>query len=317
MGRVLETLKQTGHRRGLADTAPAPCLGISNSNAAPSEAASEIPFIEVGGRGAAVEGSAAVLAAAPVAARSVARATQPHQAAPTPVLSNPLTVAYQPLAASAPHEPVFKRLAPSLIAFHQPNHAVSAQYRALLAGLTGQAPCRDAQVLLLTAPTSGTGATTVLLNLAITRARLTGKAVAVVDANLRRPAVAERLGLPSGPGLREVAIHRLPLSTALRETAQAGLMALTAGEATSVAGSGPASEAVRAVIQQLRSQFDWIVVDTPSWDGGPDMVTLGSACDAVYLVLRPTDVDSPVVNELGRLIPHLGTCLGGYIVTQR
>jgi Mrp family chromosome partitioning ATPase len=317
MGRILETLRQTGHRGAVAEAAPAP---HSEPNGA---AADEVPFIEVGGRGTTVEGSATVLAKMPEATRFV-----PHSAPVTqrpekpigatiPLSANPLTVAYQPLAVPSLRESASKRLAPSLVAFHQPNHPVSGQYRSLLAGLTGQLPGRDAQVLLLAAPNSGTGTTTVLLNLAITRARQAGKPVVVVDANLRRPAVTERLGLPSGPGLREVAARAIPLSAALQETAQPGLTVLPAGEAATSTGAWLTSESLRAVLQQLRSHFDWVLVDAPSWDGGPEMVALGSVCDAVYLVLRPAEVDSPVVHELGRLIPHLGSCLGGYILTQR
>ena len=317
MGRILETLKQTGHRGAVSEAAPA-------SHAEPNGAATdEVPFIEVGGRGTTVDGSAAVLATMPETTRFIPHASpamprpEPSIGVTAPRSANPLTVAYQPLAAPSLREAASKRLAPSLVAFHQPNHAVSGQYRSLLAGLTGQLPGRDAQVLLLAAPNSGTGATTVVLNLAITRARQTSKPVVVVDANLRRPAVAERLGLRVGPGLHEVAAGTIPLSAALQETAQPGLTVLPAGEASAAAGAWPASEALRAVLEQLRRHFDWVLVDAPSWDGGPELVALGSACDAVYLVLRPAEVDAPVVHELGRLIPHLGSCLGGYILTQR
>jgi Mrp family chromosome partitioning ATPase len=305
MGRILDTLKQTGHRGPATEPTPLPPHGAPDAGPG-EESSSEIPFIEVGGRGTTVEASTKVLAGMPTAGRLAG-----------PLLAKPLTVAYQPWAAPSFPETAPQRLAPPLIAFHQPDHAVSGQYRSLLANLTAQCPGRDARVFLLLAPTSGTGTTTVLLNLAITRAKHASKPVVVVDANLRRPALAEMLGLSPEPGLREVAARGVPLAVALKETAQAGLMALTAGEATPSPSAWPAADGLRAVLQQLRQHFEWVLIDAPSWDGGPEMVALSSACDAIYLVLRPTEVNTPAVSELGRLIPHLGSRLGGYILTQR
>ena len=93
-------------------------------------------------------------------------------------------------------------LAPELVAFHAPDQPASARYGDLLASLLEAGRVRPGaacRTLLLTAARSEIGTTTVLLNLAITAARQDLRVV-VVDANLRRPAVADRLGLPPAPG---------------------------------------------------------------------------------------------------------------------
>jgi protein-tyrosine kinase len=321
MGRILDTLKHTAHRSVTPEASGAPRISQSPPGIEP-ESPTEVPYIEVGARGTAVEGSAAVLAAVPASTRfapgaGAAPSGLVKAVSATVALGQPLKVAYHPLPASSRREPAQKHLASSLIAFHQPNHAASMQYRSLLANLTAESPGRAAQVVLLLALTSGSGATTAILNLAITRARQTSKPVVVVDANLRRPTMADMLGLPPGPGLREVAARSTPLAEALRETAQSGLMALTAGETLDPTATWPSQEAFRAVIQPLRSQFDWVLVDAPCWDGGPETVSLTTVCDAVYLVLRCNEVDSPEVTELTRLISHVGGRLGGYILTKQ
>ncbi len=55
----------------------------------------------------------------------------------------------------------------------------------------------------------------------------------------------------------------------------------------------------------------------PSWDQGPELASLVSSCDAVYLVLRPNQIESPEVAEFLHLIPHVGGHAGGYIVAER
>jgi Mrp family chromosome partitioning ATPase len=209
------------------------------------------------------------------------------------------------------------RFAPQLVAFHDPHHPVSDQYRALLTEMLAPLHGEGSQILLFAGPTSGTGITTVLLNLAITQANESQKRVLVVDVNLRRPAIAERLGLAEIPGLRDVLARTIFLRRAIKETGIPNLFALTAGESSTPYRDWPAVDALRGTLHQLRNHFDWILVDAPSWDGGPEMVSLSSACDAVFLVLRSYEVDGPAVKDLCRLIPHLGTQLGGYILAER
>jgi tyrosine-protein kinase Etk/Wzc len=210
-----------------------------------------------------------------------------------------------------------RRITPEVLTFHQPSHPVAEQYRALLKGIQNQIPLGGSQVFLISAAASGAGATTVLLNLAVIRAVESQRRVIVAEANLHKPALARKLGLAETPGLLDVVTGRFPLARALQETAQKNLWALVAGNTESTRAPWPHAESLRTVLSQLRKHFDWVLVDAPSWDLGPEMAAVSSACDAVYLVLRPADLDTPAVAQWMRLIPHLGAHLGGYILTQR
>src|SRR5207302_4777051 len=131
-----------------------------------------------------------------------------------------------------------------------------------------QLPAGRAQVLLFSAAVPGAGTTTTLLNLAITAARQGKARAVVVDAHLRRPTLAARLGLPAGPGLNEVLAGAVSLKRALRETGQANLHLLTAGEIASFSGPTAvyvAGEAMRSVLRHLRDRFDLVLVDAPPW----------------------------------------------------
>lgn len=311
MGRILEALMH-GTRKPSTGTR-AETLPVAPAVPTPPELpeSDDIPFIEVGGPGTIVNGPSAFTPAAPSQSKpAVARPPETPATAPA--------VTFQPAGrSSVPLAPAGQRFAAPLIAFHQPDHPVSEQYRALLAGLKGHLRTEGSQVVGLVSPVSGLGATTVLLNLAITQARLDTERVVVVDANLRRPAVAQCLGLPASPGLREVVGRCVPLRRALQGTGQLNCWALTAGEPLSSGSRWPCADALRATLDQLREQFDWVLVDVPSWDGGAELLALAAACDGVFLVLRPADLDSPEVRAISRLLPPLGSSLGGFILTQR
>jgi Mrp family chromosome partitioning ATPase len=280
----------------------------------------EIPFIEVGGPNRAIEASPSVLAAGlPGSNRPASRAipvpsSEPSAAAPG--ASGRTGIEFRPLPSLVPPRPPQERFAPELLALHQPDHPASEQYRAILAAMEAQTPASQSHVWLFTPATPGTEATTVLLNLAITRARLGKGKLIVVDANLDRPAIASRLGLPGGPGLAEVLSGSVSLLKAIQDSGQAQLQILTAGKAGEMGNLLVAGEAMRAVLRHLRERFTWVFIDAPCWDGRPDVVALGSACDAVYLVVPQSQAESAPLQQLKQLIPLQGSRLRGYVLVQ-
>jgi Mrp family chromosome partitioning ATPase len=232
-----------------------------------------------------------------------------------------MTVVFRPLSVEpATSAAVQRRLAPELIAFHRSEHPVSEQYRILTTRISAQLPAARSQVLLFTALTPEAGTTTVLLNTAITYARQGRLRVAVIDANLRRAALARSLGIPESPGWRDFLAGKVSLEQAMQQTGQPNLLALSVGELgdhRAITSGRPLGESLRRVLGQLRERFDLVLVDAPCWDGRPELVALGTACDAVYLVLPDREADTPEANDLIRIIGHHGGHLRGCILTQR
>jgi Mrp family chromosome partitioning ATPase len=284
----------------------------------------DVPFIEVGPHKS-MDGSPSVMARVPLPSVPGPRLAVPNTEEPAteteeevPMPRKLHGVAFRPapdsgdcLAAAC------CRLPPELIAFHQPDHPVSVQYRQVLASVLAVAPEKESQVLLFTGARPGGGTTTVLLNVAVTAARQARRPVVVVDGNLRRPALAGRLGLQGEAGLRDVLAGTAALERALQETGQANLVALTAGTAASGSGVRFVAETLRSLLRQLRQRFDLVLVDGPRWDGQPDVLLLGSACDAVYLVVPEDEAESPQVDDLFQAIPQQGARLGGCILAGR
>jgi Mrp family chromosome partitioning ATPase len=294
MGRMLEALTR-------ADPQSPPPAG----SAAPAE---EVPFIEWGPRRS-MEASPSVLAA-PGPAR-LAGPTVGAASRAAPLVAPPHGVTFR----AAPGGAAGAKLAPELVAFHDPEHPVSAQYRGLLQALLAGRPADRPQALLFTAAGGGTTAT--VLNAAITAARLGRRRVAVADANTAAPGVAAALGLAEQPGWREVLAGAATLDAALRETAQPDLAALTAGVTAATGGVRFLAETVRSLLRQLRQRFDLVFVNAPPWDDRPETANLAAACDAVYVVVTPAEADAPATDELFRRISEAGATPGGCVVAGR
>ncbi len=247
------------------------------------------PFIEVGPHRS-LEGSADVLAAPPPAPRVVAfRAVPPAQS----------------------------RISPDVLAFHQPGHSVSSQFRDLLNTIQAALPGRGPAALLFSGIKAGVGTTTVVLNLAICAAQPGRRRIVVVDGNERPPALAHRLGLPESPGLAEILAGTCPLEKAVQATEQADLFALTAGIKASAGPLRFQAETLGSLLRRLRQQFDLVFVDGPVWNGQPEVTSPGRVCDAVFLVTSAGDAGSPHLDELFIVLPEQGARLAGCIVAGR
>jgi hypothetical protein len=196
---------------------------------------------------------------------------------------------------------------PELVAFHQPDHAVSVQYRSLMAEIVTQLPGAKPRMLLLVAAKPAVGATTVAVNLGVTIARQESIRVILVDANFAQPDLAARLGLLATPGLRDVIARQNPLSWSMQETMQPNLFALTAGRE-----DAPPAADLAPIVEQLRSRNDWTILDAGPWD--ERLVPLAEACDAVYLVHAEND---PHSKELIASILSATGRLRGCVITRR
>jgi Mrp family chromosome partitioning ATPase len=198
-------------------------------------------------------------------------------------------------------------IAADIIAFHNPNHAISQQYRSLAAEIARQLPGDNPRAVLIVAAERGAGATAVAINLGVTLAKQDERRIAILDADGENPELAARLGISPSPGLSDVLLRRQPATWSLRETAQSRLFALPAER-----GAPTTDAALVSVIEQIRARCDWLIVDAGVWR--PRLAVVAAACDAAYLV--HAEGDAAVRSLIPAILAATGR-LRGCIVTKR
>lgn len=188
-----------------------------------------------------------------------------------------------PVLTSVPVDSTLRSAGP--IEFDSGDPSVAEAYRRLRVNLSFLGVDSPIRVVLLTSAVEGEGKTTTAANLAACFSELGGR-VLVVGADLRKPGLATRLSVNSGVGLTDVLTGRMTLEEAVQVSPVSGVHVLASGTAPPNPSELLGSKKMVQCLDQLRSSFDFVIIDTPPVMPVTDAAVLSSLCDAVILVVR-------------------------------
>jgi capsular exopolysaccharide synthesis family protein len=164
------------------------------------------------------------------------------------------------------------------------------------------------QIVLVTGTAPQEGKTTTIVNLA----RLlsgSGEKTVVVDCDLRRAQLHQRLGLTREPGFTDCFVHKEPLSAVLRSTNSPNLFALTAGPLPPNPPALLGRKQMGELLASLAAQFEWVLVDSPPLASVTDALLLARHADHTVLVVQHDKVDKKLVKRsvaaLRKVTPNL------------
>jgi succinoglycan biosynthesis transport protein ExoP len=168
----------------------------------------------------------------------------------------------------------------------RPQSQMAESYRALRTSLLLSNLGAPPKVIMITSALPQEGKTTTSINCAVVLAQK-GIRVLLIDADLRRPSIHKTLGMGPRSGLSNVLTGSATLQqTITRSTILPNLSILPAGTPPPNPAELLASPNMRDVLEELRGQYDHIVVDTPPTLSVTDAVVLSPRADAIVLVIR-------------------------------
>jgi capsular exopolysaccharide synthesis family protein len=182
---------------------------------------------------------------------------------------------------------------------------------------------KELRTLLVASAAPGDGKTTVARHLASAAARM-GARTLLVEADLRRPTMAQQLEIPAGGGLSDVLIGAVAMNDAIRSIPvdQPGNDALRARTldvllAGAVLPPNPAelieSRAMESLLEGARSTYDLIVIDTPPLTVVSDAFPLLGKVDGVIVVGRVGRNRRDVAARLHETLVSAGAPLLGVV----
>lgn len=169
----------------------------------------------------------------------------------------------------------------------QPDSEFSERYRQCAVRLQREIRRRNARIVLVTSPARGEGKTTTSCNLALAFASMaSGRRIALVETDIRRPAVGAALGVSVGTGFERVLEGDLPLEEACVHTQFPELDLFAAGRPARNPLAAVSSIATGQVFRALAGQYDLVILDSPPVLPVPDVPLLLPHVDSVLLVAR-------------------------------
>ncbi|HTV00737.1 MAG TPA: polysaccharide biosynthesis tyrosine autokinase [Luteitalea sp.] len=243
-------------------------------------------------------------------------ATAPPSAGPAETGPAPADYPAEPTAAPTPGEPLIRRaggsadvtadVMPPAMAERVVGGAlpltVVEEYRRLGALLHHMQMERDTKIVMITSAVAGEGKTLSAVNLALTLSGSYARRVLLIDADLRRPSLAQVFNTVAVTGLGD--LLRDPTITPPLVQVTPRLTLLTAGRPDSDPMGGLTSDRMRHLLVEAKDAFDFVLIDTPPVALMTDANLLAAMVDVTFLVLRaestPYELVKRATDAIGR-----------------
>jgi exopolysaccharide transport family protein len=201
-----------------------------------------------------------------------------------------------------------------LVTQSRPRSQMAESYRALRTSLLLTFAGGPPKVILVTSALPEEGKTTTSVNSSIVLAQK-GTRVLLIDADLRRPSIHKTLGMGPKVGLSNVLTGTATLQQAIiPSTILPDLFVLPAGTPPPNPAELLASTKMKNVLEELRKQYDHIVIDSPPTLSVTDAVVMSTSADAVVLVIRSGHTTKPALRRARDILLQVNARVCGVLV---
>jgi capsular exopolysaccharide synthesis family protein len=173
---------------------------------------------------------------------------------------------------------------------------------------------RPVRTIVVTSAGPSEGKSTTACNLAIVYAEA-GKRVVLVDADLRRPRLAEYLDLEGAVGLTNVLVGQVRLDTALQQWG-GGISVLPSGSIPPNPSELLGSRHMAELLHTLEGRFDAVIIDTPPLLPVTDAAVLASTVDGTVLVSRCAKTTASQARQAAAALKVVGARLVGCVLNM-
>jgi capsular exopolysaccharide synthesis family protein len=174
-------------------------------------------------------------------------------------------------------------------------------------------PDNPYRCLLVTSAGPAEGKTTVATSMAIAIAQ-TGQRVCLVDCDLRKPRVHTVFNERNDKGVTTALLQPGQLPSLVVETQVPNLWILRAGPTPPNPADLMHSEAFGRVLQELRTEFDRVILDSPPIGLVTDGVILATRVDATVLVVRALTTRRDAARRAMRSLRDVGANCAGFVL---
>lgn len=207
-----------------------------------------------------------------------------------------------------------RRTAPA-ISFDNDKSTTAEAFRKLRTNLQFISVDHPPRLIVVTSSAPREGKSTTAINIALALAEAEHEVV-LVDGDMRRPTLHKYLGLLGAVGFSTVLSGRIPLQQALQSTKYPRLTVLAAGVIPPNPSELLASLAAKNALNELRSHFDYVIVDSSPLLAVTDGAILAANADGALMMVRHGETKREQVAQAFGSLANVGASLLGAVLTM-
>ena len=183
-----------------------------------------------------------------------------------------------------------------IVPFREGHSPAAEAFRRLRTNLQFLNVDNPPRVFVLTSSVAAEGKSETAINLSLALAE-SGNRVLIIEADLRRPLVVSYMTMPDKVGLTNILSGQADFADVVQETRHVGVDLLACGPLPPNPSELLASEVARHLLEDLRRQYDYVIVDSPPLLPVTDGALLARITDGALLVVRSDRTTSDQVAQ--------------------
>lgn len=173
----------------------------------------------------------------------------------------------------------------TIVAEQNSRTSLAEQFRAFRTNLQFLLKGKENQIIMITSSTSGEGKSFLTINLGSSLA-ISNKKVVLVELDLRKPKISKEFGLSIENGFTDYLVSKAKKEQIIKSTSNPNLFLISSGTIPPNPAELLLSSEVDELFAWLKTQFDYVIVDTPPAGIVIDPVLIGRLTDASIYVVR-------------------------------
>ena len=180
------------------------------------------------------------------------------------------------------------------------------------------APGTDApHHVVFTSPESGNGCSWICARVAEILASQVTSSVCIVDCSLRAPSLHEQFKVTNHYGLTDALIGDGPIRQYAQQLCRPNLWLLSNGAENNSSQELLTSGRMRMRIAELRSEFNYVLMDVAPFNVCNDAMVFGGQSDGVVLVLKANSTRRDATREITQQLQAANIRTLGAVLNQR
>lgn len=204
---------------------------------------------------------------------------------------------------------------PHIESITRPDSPVSEAYRALKTEIDISDSDKNIKTIMITSTGFQEGKTYIASNLSVQMARGGNKTI-IVDCHRRKPDLDKIFKMPNEKGLSDILIENVNFQDLIQGTSEKNLYLLTAGKFTLNSVNLFSSLKFKELINYLKENFDFIILDCPPLIAGADAQIISRNSQGCILVIAARMQDRSSILKGKELLEKVNSKILGAVLNK-